>query len=190
MALLTPYPPPQVVEAVQSSVQAEHRTFRSPALSKATGPLQLVEPLQVFTLGLHDLVAGRDLEAAKSSGWLFLVQEGDNVLGSAEAVPTGKGDEHVLSAFNEGRFVASTADALRTARGLPEVSRDGFEPRLLRVPGLYLTALWLHKAVGTGDLLVPLAPSPVDAPAGQPVPASQLFEELRYKAGQADRSAP
>ena len=55
---------------------------------------------------------------------------------------------------------------------------------------LYVTALWLHKAVGTGDLLVPLAPSPVDAQAGQPVPASRLMEELRYKAGQANRSAP
>ena len=194
MALLTPYPPPQAAEAVQSTFQAfaEDRTFRSPALSKAVGPLQLVGPLQVFTLGLHDLVAGRDLEASKSTGWLFLVQEGDKVLGSAEAVPTGTGDEHVFSAFNEGRFVASTADAIRTARGLPEVSRDGFEPRLLRVPGLYVTALWLHKAVGmgTGDVLVPLAPSPVDAQTGQPVPAFRLLEELRYKARQADRSAP
>jgi hypothetical protein len=144
----------------------------------------------VFTLGLHDLVAGRDLEASKSTGWLFLVQEGDKDIASAEAVPTGTGDEHVFSAFNEGRFVASTADAIRTARGLPEVSQDDFEPRILRVPGLYVTALWLHKAVGTGDLLVPLAPSPVDAQAGQPVPASRLLEELRYKAGQADRSAP
>ena len=190
MALLAPSPPDQAAEAVQSTFRAlaEHRTFRSPGLRKATGPLQLVEPHQVFTLVLHDLVAGRGLEAAKSTGWLYLVQEGDKVLASAEAVRTGTGDEHVFSAFNEGPFVASTADAIRTARGLPEVSREGFELRLLRVPGLYVTALWLHKAVGTGDLLVPLAPSPLNAPAGTPVPASRLLEELKYKAGHADRS--
>lgn len=192
MPVITPSPPSQAAEAVQSTFRsfAEHRTFRSPALSKATGPLQLVEPLQVFTLGLNDLVASRNLEAAKSTGWLFLVQDGDNTLASAEAVPTGTGDEQVVSAFNEGRFVGSIADAIRSARGLPEVSKDDFELRLLRVPGLYVTALWLHKAVGTGDLLVPLAPSPVDAQAGQPVPASRLMEELRYKAGQANRIAP
>src|SRR5262249_42031702 len=91
MALLAPYPPHQAAEAIQSTfgALAEHRTFRSPALRKATGPLQLVEPHQVFTLGLHDLVAGRGLEAAKSTGWLYLVQEGDKVLASAEAVRTG-----------------------------------------------------------------------------------------------------
>ena len=179
-------------EAVQSTFQAfaEHRTFKSPALSKATGPLQLAEPLQVFTLGLDDLAAGRNLQATKSTGWLFLVQEGDQTLASAEVVPTGRGDEQVFSALNEGRFVRSIADAIRTARALPEVNQDDFEPRLLRVPALYVTALWLHKAVGGGDLLVPLAPSPVNTPAGRPVPASQLIEELRYKAGQANRSAP
>jgi hypothetical protein len=196
MALLAPDPPHQAAEAVQSTFRAfaEHRSFRSPALRKATGSLQLVEPHQVFTLGLADLVAGRGLEAAKPTGWLYFVQEGDKVLASAEAVRTGTGDDHVFSAFNEGRFVASTADAIRTARGLPEVRQDGFELRLLRVPGVYVTALWLHKAEGTGDLLVPLAPSPVDAPAGHPVPAARLLEELASKArpvapvGPADRT--
>lgn len=144
----------------------------------------------MFTLGLNDLVASRDLESAKRTGWLFLVQDGDKTVASAEAVPTGTGDEQVLSAFNEGRVVGSTSDALRSARELPEVSKDDFEPRLLRVPGLYVTALWLHKAGGLGDLLVPLDPSPVDAQVGQPVPASRLIEELRYKAGQANRIAP
>ena len=192
MPLVTPSPPSLAAEAVQSTFRnfAEHRTFRIPALRKATGPLQLVEPLQVFTLGLNDLVASRDLEAAKPTGWLFLVRDGDKTVASAEAVPTGTGDEQVLSAFNEGRVVGSTADALRSARELPEVSKDDFEPRLLRVPGLYVTALWLHKAGGLGDLLVPLDPSPVDAQAGQAVPASRLIEELKYKAGQASRIAP
>jgi hypothetical protein len=192
MALLTVSPPHQAAEAVQSIIQApaERRTFRSPALSKATGPLQLAEPLQVFTLGLDDLVVGRNLQAAKSAGWLFLVQEGDQTLAFAESVPTGRGDEQVFSALNEGRFVPSTADAIRTARALPEVNQDDFEPRLLRVPALYVTALWLHKVDGGGDLLVPLAPSPVNTPTGRPVPASQLIEELKYKAGQTNRSAP
>lgn len=144
----------------------------------------------MFTLGLNDLVASRDLESAKPTGWLFLVQDGDKTVASAEAVPTGTGDEQVLSAFNEGRVVGSTSDALRSARELPEMSKDDFEPRLLRVPGLYVTALWLHKAGGLGDLLVPLDPSSVDAQVGQPVPASRLIEELRSKAGQASRIAP
>jgi hypothetical protein len=191
MAVLTPSPPQQATEAVQSIFRdAHHRALRSPALSKAAGPLQAVEPLQVFTLGLDDLLAKKDLQAAKSTGWLFLVHDGNQTLASAEAVPTGTGDEQVLSALNEGRAVGSTAEAIRTVRGLPEVSKDDFELRLLRVPALYVTALWLHKTAGTGDLVVPLAPSPVDAQIGKAAPASQLIDELRYKAGQANRAAP
>jgi hypothetical protein len=192
MTLLAPAPPHQAAEAVEATFRtfAEHGTFRSPALRNATGSLQLAEPHQAFTLGLDDLVAGRGLAAARPTGWLYLVQEGDKVLASAEAVRTGRGDDHVFSAFNEGRFVASTEDAIRTARRLPEVRQDGFELRLLRVPGLYVTALWLHKAQGSGDLLIPLAPSPVDARAGQPVPAAQLLDELKSKAPPAAPIGP
>lgn len=191
MAVL-PEPPHQAAEAVQSAFQAfaEHRTFRSPALRSATGPLQLTAPQQVFTLGLADLVAGKGLEASNSTGWLYLVQEGDKFLASAEAVRTGRGDEHVFSAFNEGRFVTSLADAIRTAGRLADVQRGFVEFRLLRVPGLYVTALWLHKSQGTGDLLIPLAPSPVEARAGQPIPASQLLDELVSKARQLPLAGP
>ena len=58
---------------------SEHKTFRIPALRNATGPLQLGEPHQVFTLGLHDLAARKGLDAAKPAGWRYLVQEGDKV---------------------------------------------------------------------------------------------------------------
>lgn len=191
MAVLTPSPPQQATEAVQSIFQdTNHRALRSLSLRHAAGPLQAVEPLQVFTLGLDDLLAKRDLPAAKSTGWLFLVQDSNQTVASAEAVPTGTGDEQVVSALNEGRAVGATADAIRTVRNLPEVSKDDYELRILRVPALYVTALWLHKTAGTGDLIVPLAPSPVDAKTGEAAPASQLIDELRYKAGQVNRSAP
>ena len=100
MAIPTPEPPYQAAEAVQSTFRtfAERKEFRSPALRNATGPLQLTWPQQVFTLGLTDLVGGRGLEAAKSAGWLYLVQEGDKVLASAEAVSRGTGDGYVFSA--------------------------------------------------------------------------------------------
>jgi hypothetical protein len=196
MALLAPTPPSQAVDAVHSTflALAKNRTFRTPALRSAKGELQLSEPHQVFTLGLTDLAAGKGLAAAKPTSWRYLVREGDNVLASAEAVQTGKGQEHVFSAFNEGRFVASTAEAIRAAHEIPAVKQAGFELRLLNVPGLYVMALWLHEPQGKGDLLVPLAPSPVEATAGKPVPAEQLIRELATKAqapskvGPADRS--
>jgi hypothetical protein len=132
-------------------------------------------------LGLSDLVAGKGLDAARPTGWRYLVQEGDNVLASAETVVGSRG-EQVFSAFNEGRFVDSSAKAMRAAREFPEVGQGGFELRLLNVPGLYVLALWLHNPQGKGDLLQPLAPSPVETPGDRPAPAAVLLKELAAKA--------
>ncbi|MDN5940004.1 MAG: hypothetical protein L0H83_15270 [Salinisphaera sp.] len=183
MAFTAPKPPQQALDAVHSIFleSSRNRAFRTPALRNATGALQLSEPHQVFTLGLTDLAAGKGLDAAKPTGWRYLVQEGDNVLASAETVAGPRG-EQVFSAFNEGRFVASIASAIRVVREIPEVEQGGFELRLLNVPGLYVLALWLHGAQGKGDLLVPLAPSPVEIPAGKPIAAAVLLKELADKA--------
>jgi hypothetical protein len=184
MALIAPKPPRQAMDAVRTTFLElnKNRAFKSPALRSATGPLQLTEPHEVFTLGLTDLVAGKGLDAAKPTGWRYLVQEDDKVLASAESVAVGPANEHVFSAFNEGSFVASSASAIRAVREIPEVEQGSFELRLLNVPGLYVLALWLHSVQGKDDLLVPLAPSPVEAPAGKPVPATVLLKELADKA--------
>lgn len=193
MPLRVPAPPAEAADAVHTTFQAfaDSGTFRFQALRNATGPLQLTQPHQVFTLGLADLVAGRGLDAAKPSGWRYLVQEGDDALAAADTVATGSGDGYVFSAFNEGRFVTSTAEAIQAAQAIPEVSRGDFELRLLHVPGLHVMALWLHDIAGNaGDLLVPLEPSPVDTPTGQPVPAVVLLQELASKSSPAAATGP
>ena len=121
MALIAPKPPQQALDAMHSTFLdlSRNRAFRTPALRNATGTLQLTEPHQVFTLGLTDLAAGKGLDAAKPTGWRYLVQEGDNVLASAETVAGPRG-EQVFSAFNEGRFVDSSAKAMRAVGNSPE----------------------------------------------------------------------
>ena len=182
MAFIAPKPPQQALDAMHTTFLdlSRNRAFRTPALRNATGTLQLSEPQQVFTLDLTDLAAGKGLDAARPTGWRYLVQEGDKVLASAETVAGPRG-EQVFSAFNEGRFVDSSAKALR-ARETPEVVQGGFELRLLNVPGLYVQALWFHQTQGKGDLLQPLAPSPVETPGDRPEPAAVLLKELAAKA--------
>jgi hypothetical protein len=183
MAFIAPKPSQQALDAMHSTFLdlSRNRAFRTPALRNATGTLQLAEPQQVFTLDLSDLVAGKGLDVAKPTGWRYLVQEGDNVLASAETVVGPRG-EQVFSAFNEGRFVDSSAKAMRAVREFPEAAQGGFELRLLNVPGLYVLALWFHEAQGRGDLLQPLAPSPVETPGDKPAPAAVLLKELAAKA--------
>lgn len=184
MALISPTPPATAVNAVRATFQplAESAAFRLPALRNATGPLQLTQPHQVFTLGLSDLMGGKGLTAAQPTGWRYLIHDGENALASAEALSTGAGDEHVFSAFNEGPFVASTARALQTVTNQPEVAAGSYEPRLLHIPAIHAMGLWLHETATGEDLVVPLAPSPIDAPAGQPIPAAQFLQEVAAKA--------
>lgn len=183
MAFIAPKPPQQALDVMHTTFLdlSRNRAFRTPALRNATGTLQLAEPHQVFTLDLTDLVAGKGLDAARPTGWRYLVQEGDNTLASAETVAGPKG-EQVFSAFNESRFVDSSAKALRAVEEAPEVAQGGFELRLLNVPGLYVQALWFHETQGRGDLLQPLAPSPVETPGDKPAPAAVLLKELADKA--------
>jgi len=185
MALVIPTPPAEAANAIHATFQplADAASFRLPALQNATGTLSLAQPHQVFTLGLSDLVAQKGLAAAQPTGWRYLIQDGENALASAEAVTTGSGDEHVFSAFNEGPFVASTASALKSVQSLPQVAAGSFEPRLLHVPALHVMALWLYDAQAPGsDLMVPLAPSPIESPAGQAIPAAQFLQEVAAKA--------
>jgi hypothetical protein len=192
MPLHIPEPPAQADAVVRSTFRAfvESGNFRLPALRNATGPLQITQSHQVFTLGLTDLVAGRGLEAARLSGWRFLLNDGEKVVAAAETVITGAGAEHLFAGFNEGPFAAATADAIRAVQGLPEVEGGNFELRLLRVPALYFTAVWLYEAGGTGDLLAPLAPAPAGIAPGRAIAATTLLRELASNAAAAAAVGP
>lgn len=192
MPLHIPVPPEGAASVVSSTLRtfAESGSFKLPALRNATGSLQITQSHQVFTLGLTELVAGRGLEAARPSGWRFLIQDSEKVVAAAETIVTGAGAAHLFSSFNEGPFARSTADAIQIAQRLSEVERGNFELRLLRVPALYFTAVWLHDTERPGDLLIPLAPAPTGIPTGQAVAATTLLSELASRAEAAAAVGP
>ena len=181
MPLNTPTPPSRVHESVQSKLRtlAGDNRFSTPALRLAQRDrLDVSTPHQVFTLGLDDVLAGAGLDAARPVGWRYLITSDGEVIASAETAENPDGTPQPAQ-FTEGRFVAATATAVRSARALPHLASAAFELRLLRIPALYLMALWLHSPAT--DLLVPLAPSPIGK-EGQIVPPAQLFGELTRQA--------
>ena len=184
MPLYMPAPPQQSVDAAHSTFQAfAQQGFRSPALRAADpAALSLTQPHQVFVLTADDLVAGRGLEAAQATRWRYLVSSGDKIIAAASVLSAGARDTHDFSHVNEGPFVASTAAALEYVRNHAELTSGDYELRLLQVPALHTMAVWLHPRSGHGDLLVPLAPSPVATPTGQAAPAARLLSELAEKA--------
>ncbi|KOX19190.1 hypothetical protein ADK67_34085 [Saccharothrix sp. NRRL B-16348] len=184
MPLHLPDPPAGLPDKVRTKLHAfaDGAHFSTKALRGARKDrLDLSTPHQVFTMGLDDITAGAGLDRARPMGWRYLVEDGGQPIASAETSPTADGDQEV-SQFTEGPFVAETDKAVKIVRKLPQLTAAGFELRLLRIPALYVMALWLHSPVT--DLLVPLAPSPVGKD-GKPVPAAEFLADLVELAGRA-----
>lgn len=184
MPLHLPDPPPDVPDKVRSKLHAfaDGAKFSTKALRGARrDQLDLSTPHQVFTMGLDDITAGGGLDRAQLVGWRYLVMAGGQPIASAETTLAPDGT-HEASQFTEGPFVAATDKAVRDVQRLPQLAAAGFELRLLRIPALYVMALWLHAPAT--DLLVPLAPSPIQKD-GRPMPAAEFFADLSELASSA-----
>jgi hypothetical protein len=187
MPLQVPDPPSGVHDKVRTTLHefSDNSRFSTDKLRGArTEELDVSTPHQVFTVGLDDIMADRGLDSAKQVGWRYLVEAAGEPIASAETTESEDGVQ-VMSQFTEGPFVESTAAAVRNAHRLPQLEKAGFELRLLRIPAIYLMALWLHSK--STDLLIPLAPSPIGK-EGQIVPVAQLFSELSRQARATARS--
>jgi hypothetical protein len=141
------------------------------------------EPHPVFVATLDDLVAGKLLAAAKQTSWRYLLVQGDAAVAEAElgAVRRGKqrtkGKDLEFLGLTHGPFTKATVDALGAAEQLPQVARADYELRLLKVPAVYLIALWLHG--GDQDILVPIGDPPGGLEKNKPYSEAQVVSALR-----------
>jgi hypothetical protein len=192
MPIETPNPPDDVLEAVRQSM--ERRTPRRGRLRRALGhaapAASLSAPQRIFTVDLDALAQGDGIEdTARATGWRFLVEEATEPVAAAEV--QDKTGAALPAELTEGQFVRSTAEGLRAAETLAPVEEAAFELRLLRVPALYLVALWLH-ATEREDLFLPLEPAPAPFEPGHAYPGprfAELAADLARQALEAQRAA-
>ena len=174
MPIVAPELPSAALEAIRGGVGASGRFPQ-----RRGGTLSLTLPHQVFTAGLEELAGGQDLtQAAQLTGWRALLEEDRQVVAAAEVAASPR--EAAGASINRGALVQSTVEALDTAEHHELVASEAFEPRLLQVPALYVTALWLHRSGATDDLFIPLAPTP------QPLVAGEIYDAPEFAAQVAD----
>jgi hypothetical protein len=138
------------LETIRAGVArlAARPEYRDRGLGRAEG-LDVAAPHDVYTVGLDALAAGGGLEAAEPVGRRVLLMRGADSVATAELDdPEGAGG---LSA-NEGPFAEATARAISRVESWPEVADGDYELRVLRLPALYLMALWLKDESGDRDL--------------------------------------
>ena len=114
--------------------------------------IDLSRPHQVFSIDLHDLVGNDPLDQAKSIAWRYMLMNGTDAVASAE-LTTETGGSAEYAGFFKSQFDRATIEAVNRMEGKLHEDRD-YEMRLLRIPEIYVIAVWLHSDVS--DEFLPL----------------------------------
>ncbi len=162
MPIRTPAAPAESLESLRAGLELVlDAPVEDVVLRMAAAPHDKAPGLQhaVYSVGLDDLASGDGLSRAKLVAWRYLLGEGDNITQAAEVFYDEKNETHEFLALNEGPFVQPTATALQAAEQAERVQRGSYELRVLRIPALYVVALWLKDDSGEDDLFVPMEPT-------------------------------
>jgi hypothetical protein len=141
------------------------------AMSGGAAMINIAAPHPVYVATIEDVLARRVLANARETTWrYFLVRGNDDAFAAAEL--TGGEVAHV----NEGPFVEGTSRAMIFAEDLDRVREADYEMRLLRIPALYVVAVWLRSS--NDDILVPSAPAPAPLQANAPYDEGRFTDAL------------
>src|SRR5262249_3226094 len=143
--------PPQdglatLTRGLQTIRQAQALDPRGGAALAVPPAPQAMQPHPVYELGLDDLAAGKGLEAARRVAWRYRLGDNSQVRQAAEILEAPGGGSR-FGMLTTG-FVAGAESAFSVAEQLPDVQQRTYEIRALRVPALYVMALWLKDTQG------------------------------------------
>jgi hypothetical protein len=180
MSLKSANPPASALPVI---MEAAHALSGLPQGTKSaaetfTDNLESIEaaaPLAVYTLGLPNVIDS-NLNESRATGWRYLLLQEDTPVAMAE-VDTGNDSQNVsFSHFNSGPFVEETAKTIVQAENLEVVADEDYEARILRIPALYVMALWLHGE--KDDILIPMSPTNENLEAEKVYSPEDFFAQL------------
>jgi hypothetical protein len=163
MPITLAQPPQAVQELTQGKLQdiARSGNFRIEALSVSKPEqIRLASGHPVYNLGLNDILSSKPAAQLALFSWRFIVQGSGPEAVAAETLAKGPSDQAEFSSVNSGPFVAGTTEAFAAVTKDPAFAKGDWEMRLLRIPALYIFAVWAHEKSGEGDRLRPVKPAP------------------------------
>jgi hypothetical protein len=156
-------PSPQVAEQTRSALQdmAQQKQFRIAPLAASTpSQISVTSPHAVYNIDLDEIVENKPLSAAQFTAWRFIVASNPSQPAAAEMHGDPNGDHASFSSVNDGPFVAGTIAAFKSVAEDPAFATGDWEGRLLRIPALFVMAVWIHNKTTGEDMLRPIAPTP------------------------------
>ena len=179
MALHFTQPPAAATQALMTAVPnlaaKASLAARTPALAAVVGTIAAAPPeaklsdnavpAPVHVVGLDALAAGGDARQAPLAVWTYLLHDGGN------AVPASLADIDAqtmkLAAVTEGDHVRALGANMRAAEAGAADGGQDYDVAVIRVPALYLSAVWLKGRGGAADVIIPGASPKSPLTAGQ-----------------------
>jgi hypothetical protein len=156
--------------SAQGTIAMQVSELRNHGVAEPLGgalPIKAAQPLAVYVCGLSALASEGVVSSAVHKGWRYLLTNGQPVpVGGTEPVGgTSRHDVAIADAMGNANDAAAfsslthglPAERLVQASAVAQsefgASPEEFEPRILEIPALNTTALWMHGA--TGDSFIP-----------------------------------
>lgn len=180
MPLVYKTEPAEVNDVVKARIKemATKKAFRTPLLARglqeAAAPPTPTQALPVYHLGLKDLADKGDVKSASLKSWRYLVKQNEKIVATADAI-IGADKKAVFSHTNEGPHVKGAVSGIQAAESNDEIKKGQYETRLLMIPAIYVSALWLVDAAGKRDLAVPLEPTVPPLVANKVIPLDEFL---------------
>jgi len=144
------------------------------------------EPHAVYYVSLDALAQGRLLDAATQTSWRYLLVQDDAPIAEAELSVGASGARGAKGTrakplqflgLTHGPFTAATVEALHAAERMPKVAAADYDLRLLKIPAVYLAALWLHA--DNDDILIPMGNPPAGLKQNRPYTEKAVIKALQ-----------
>lgn len=135
---------------------------------------------KVYTINSEDIESGAGLDAAKHVGWrIFHSGDSGAVI---ESYCNENDEEHEFGGVNQGPFVAGTRDVISLAEELISEHKDEYEVAMVRIPWLYVMALWLKSDDAEKDMVIPFGPLNVNLEGNKAYSRAEFVAQLQAAA--------
>ncbi len=145
-------------------------------------PVRLVNPIEVWSIGLESMIGEASLSDATTIAWRFLVVCRGRAVASTEvAFDRDSGQPH-WSHFSFDPRIPTHQAAIHRNSAKFRSRKISYDMRFLRIPALDLNALLWFKPNGKGeDVIIPMASIALLRP-GWPYSVQKLFSKVEAEA--------
>jgi hypothetical protein len=144
------------------------------------------DPHPLYVLNPDVVADGAALASAKPVAWRFLSDGGGKDFAfEFSARPDG---QHEFHSVNAGAYTQNLRKLLKDLDGKDELKAKDYKLALLRMPSLYVEAVWLQATSGRAhDLVVPIEPVPPFLTGNRVYTLADFQAVIQTNAGQVHR---